>query len=371
MTGRRFTTGRTVRIATALAAVATAIVVPAALDSESALAVAPAAAAGHSYVVSTVAQLKARIPQLRAGDTLRLQPGTYNTGYLRYYASGANPTQTIARGTAARPITVTSVNPSRPAVLVGGFQLTGANYWHLTRLRFQAATAGLSALYMNNGVGWQVTYSEFWGADKTRSFANVAIAGSRGEPRAFVFAGNCLHGAAATNRGNTDQNIYLSFQGTAASGGSIARNIIWASPQGAAIKLGNGGVSGALGPWNVAVTNNTLASNGRQILFFGNVRNNRIYGNLFYKARTPFTHDPRTTQIYVAGRVGSGNVIKGNYGYGASMFSFDPTHSLHYGANTQSNAAAANPSFFSQNGCTAYRPTSRTAASFGRYGVIH
>lgn len=357
--------GRALRIATALAAVATAIVVPAALNGEPALAAAPAAVPTFSE-----ATLQRLLVNLRPGDVLRLPPGAvYYTNYLRLYKKPHGPTG-INPGTATRPITVTSADPSRPATLVGGLQLTGADYWRLTNLRFQATQPGTAALYMNNGVGWQITGSEFWGADRTRSFANVAIAGSGGQPSRFVFAGNCLHGAAATGRGNTDQNLYISFQGTGRAGGGVARNVIWATPQGAAIKLGNGGVPTALGPSGVAVTNNTMYSNGRQILFSGYVRNNLIRSNLFVVARSPFTHDPRTTQIYVAGAVGGGNRVMNNYGYGASMFTFDPGHRVGYAANFQSNSARANPVLSRPSMCRAFQTGNRAAASYGRYGIV-
>lgn len=369
MTKNRIMTGRSLRVATAIAAVATAVVVPVTLNTVTAEAAAPAVTAGRVVSLSSGASLATAMHNLRAGDTLRLAPGSYNTGYLRLYTNHVGASQ-IWKGTAARPITVTSADPSRPATLVGGLQLEGADYWRLIGLRFQATLPSTAALYMSNGVGWSVTGSEFWGADRTRSFANVAIAGSGGQPSRFVFAGNCLHGAAATGRGNTDQNLYISFQGSGAAGGGVARNIIWATPQGAAIKLGYGGVPTALGPSGVAVTNNTMYSNGRQILFAGNVRNNLIRGNLFVVARSPFTSDPRTTQIYVAGQAGGGNVVTSNYGYGASMFAFDPGHRVSYRSNFQSNARAANP-VLAQGSCRAFQAGNRAAAAFGRYGILH
>jgi hypothetical protein len=372
MTTPRFITGRKFRIGTALVALTSMLVVPAAVGGEDALAAAPEvarpAAVGPRVITAHAGDnLKALLQSLYPGDTLRLAPGAiFNTGYLSLYGGAVGG---IRLGSSAAPITVTSADPSNPARIVGGLMLTRANYWRLSGLQFVATATGKSALYMSGGVGWSVTNSEFWGADRTGSYANVAIGGTAtyGSPSRFVFAGNCLHNAGQTSRSNTDQNLYVSFAGSSGTSGGIARNIIWGSPNGSAIKLGNGGSTGELGPWNVAITNNTLISNGRQLMITGNVRNNLIRSNLFVNATAGFTRSPQTTQIYVNGRVGGGNYVDHNYGFGASMFAFDPAHSVRYGKNYQSNSRASNPAFSSGWRCTAWRPTNRPVTLYGRY----
>lgn len=320
--------------------------------------------------------LQTAMGKLVPGDILELEPGTYDTGYLRMYALTGSGSNIIRKGTAAAPITLTSVDPSHPAVLSGGLQLSFADYWHVSNLVFQATVPGYSALYMAGGTGWSVTGSTFTGAATTQSFANVAIAtgvdpsGRKISPSRFTFSENCVYEAARTGKGNPDQNIYVSFEGSNSTSGTISRNIIYSAPNGQAVKLGNGGTPGALGPWNVVVSNNTMVSNGRQVLLFGNVRNNRIVGNLFMTATAPFTRDPRTTQVYVAALAGTHNTISANYGYAASMFTFDPAKAAVYGPNYQSNAAGADPKF-NGGGCGGYLPTNRNAAQYGRYGVAH
>ena len=238
---------------------------------------------------------------LHAGDTLLLAAGTYSTGYLR-----VTP---MAAGTAAAPITIAAADPAHPPLLVGGLRFYSPMYLVLRSLRVQATSPGLSALVIDGGVGWTVDSSEFWGARQTNSMANVNISGTGGYPRAWSFTENCVHDAANSTRADqTDHNIYVSYEGSSATSGRIVRNVVWGAPHGENIKLGDGGVAGALGPWGVQVANNTLALGGRQVLLHADVRNNTI-GNLLYRATQPFVSNPKTTQIYVHDVVGAGNTV--------------------------------------------------------------
>jgi hypothetical protein len=345
------------------------------------VAAAPAQAAlgtcGPEPVVTTFQQatssvgtdLESALSRLCPGDTLQLPPGTYATGYVRLvknsiYHGGIRP------GTAAKPITVTSQDPANPALIQGGLQFTGADYWRITNLRLQATVANMSALYMNNGVGWTVSGNEMWGARQTNSMANVVIAGSKGQPSGFLFSYNRVHDAAYSTRADTtDHNIYVSFQGATGSGGIITRNTIWNTPHGAAIKLGNGGAYNALGPWGVAVTMNTFVNNGRHLLLHGNVSNNRFWGNLFYHATQRFVSDSRTTGIYIHDVTGTRNTFSYNYGFWATMFTYDPKKRGTYGTtNKQYNDAAHNPTLYSGSGKVFY-PNNRLAQPYGAYGT--
>jgi len=347
---------------------AIATVIPAGVLGLPGPAGAVSARGGLTRVIGPDVSLAAALHSLHAGDTLVLERGIYRTNYLRMY-TGVEGVFGLSAGTAEAPITVTSADPSRPALIFGGLQLSRARYWRLDHLRMQATVTSRSALYLAGGVGWSVTNSEFWGARETNAFANVAIAGSGGEPSGFSFASNCLHDAAATSASNSDQNIYISFAGSASTSGSVARNVIWGSPRGEAIKLGNGGAVNAPGPWNVTITNNTLVSNGRQVLLTGDVRYNRILKNLLVHPTAPFHSDPRTTQIYVNGRIGRGNLVARNYAYQASMLGFDTAHVVRFSANTQSNAGWSDPRFSTVGACSAFHPTNSRAAAYGRYGT--
>ena len=315
-----------------------------AAPSQANLSVCPVGYQPTVHTITPRANFQAEISKLCAGDTLALEPGTYVTGYLRFYADTPGPTG-ITKASAARPITVTAADPSQPPLIQGGLQFTGANYWRFSYLRVQATAAGLSALYMNGGVGWSVRFSEFFGARATNSYANVVISGSKGYPRGFEFRGNLVHDAAISNRADaTDHNLYVNFQGATGSGGLITRNVLWNAPHGVGIKLGNGGAANALGPWGVVVSMNTIYNSGRSILLHGNVRSNTIYGNLLQRATAKFARDPRTTLIYVHDVTGPKNYFHHNYGFTASMFAYDPKRAVAIATgNRMYNDAAHNP----------------------------
>jgi len=321
-------------------------------------------------VVQPGANVPAELGKLCPGDTLQLAPGTYVTGYMRLYLGGAG-IGGIRAGTPSAPITVTSQDPSQPALIQGGLQLYSPHYWRVTNLRIQATVAGQPALTIRNGIGWSVRSCEFWGARQTNAYGNVVISGGGGQPSRFEFRSNLVHDAARSTRSDaTDHNIYVNFQGAPGSGGIITRNVIWNAPHGAGIKLGAGGAYNSPGPWGVLVSMNTFYNSGRQILLHGNVRNNTVYGNLFVLATQRFVSNPQTTQIYIHDVTGTGNYIHHNFAFASTMFSYDPTHRVVYGrGNPLSNTVAANPRLSTVNG----RPlvaTNPLEAPYGAYGTM-
>lgn len=313
--------------------------------------------------------LTTAVGRLCPGDTLQIPPGTYAIGYLRFVKNFAY-TGSIRPGTATAPITITAQDPANRPLLQGGLQFTGADYWRISDLRVQATVANMSALYMNNGVGWTVAWCEFFGARQTNSMANVVISGSGGQPSRFMFRNNLVHDAAYSTRADTtDHNLYVNYRGAAGSGGVIQRNTIWNTPHGAAIKVGNGGAYNALGPWNLTVAMNTFYNNGRQLLLHGYINNNRYWGNLFVRATQRFVADTRTTQIYVHDVTGSKNVFSYNYAWGSTMFTYDPKKRGTYGlGNRLSNLSTYNPRLATVDGKVLY-PTNAKAQPYGAWGT--
>lgn len=344
-----------------------------AAPSQAVVGACPATPSPRTFQASPGADLKGLASSLCPGDQLVLGPGTYAMGDLRLYDDPAAiyGRGGIHRGTASYPITITSADSSQEALLLGSLQLTGAQYWRIDHVRVQATVPGRAALTMNGGVGWRVTSSEFWGARATNAMSNVTIAGSGGYPRGFLFAWNRVHDAAQSTRTDaTDHNIYVSFQGSLASGGVITRNLIWNAPHGAGLKLGDGGAYNALGPWGVTVSFNTFYDNGRQILLHGNVRNNAIYGNLLVRATQRFVTDTRTTEIYIHDVTGRNNVFHHNYGFAASMLGYDLKHAVTWGTgNRMANDWLHDPRFTGSLSGAYLSPTNRTVLPYGRYGT--
>ena len=320
-------------------------------------------------VVQPGANVPAELGKLCPGDTLQLAPGTYVTGYMRLYLGGAG-IGGIRAGTPSAPITVTSQDPSQPALIQGGLQLYSPHYWRVTNLRIQATVAGQPALTIRNGIGWSVRSCEFWGARQTNAYGNVVISGGGGQPSRFEFRSNLVHDAARSTRSDaTDHNIYVNFQGAPGSGGIITRNVIWNAPHGAGIKLGAGGAYNSPGPWGVLVSMNTFYNSGRQILLHGNVRNNRIFGNILQRATQRFARDPRTTQIYAHDVTGRGNVFTNNYAYQATLFAYDPKRSASFGAGNRSYNDPAHDPLLRSSTAGVLVPQNPVAQAYGASGT--
>ncbi|RJK95353.1 right-handed parallel beta-helix repeat-containing protein [Vallicoccus soli] len=322
-------------------------------------AAAPASAAPRTITLAPGPHVRVEfrdaVEALRPGDTLQLAPGTYEIGYLWLK---------VARGLASAPIVVKAQDWRRPPLLRGGLNLTDADHWTLHRLRVEATAPNGPALHMTGGTGWRVTSSEFFGARNTDAYANVAIDGGGGYPRGFVFSQNCVHDAGRSERWKTDHNIYVKFRGAPGSGGTISKNTIYNHQNGAGIKLGDGGLPGAPGPWGVKVEQNTIAQGGRQVLLSHDVRGNVVVGNLLYGSTEPFTTaDRRTTGIYALMVSGTGNKVADNYVARASMALRDP-----YGKVGVSGVTAVrpDPGFRGTGSCAALDPTYWKARYYGR-----
>jgi hypothetical protein len=337
------------------AAAATLVTPPA--PAEAAPRVIRISPADVTYGPTGARSLAGRLQTLRAGDTLILGPGVYNAGYTR---------PNVWSGTSRSPIVVTASDPRR-TLIKGQLKLWDANYWQLRNLRVQATIKGSEALYMGGGRGWLVAGGEFFGGRATGAYANVAIGpGYHSQPQRFRFTANCVHGAGRTARENQDHNIYVNFNGSTRTSGSIDRNVIFNHPNGAGIKLGAGGLPGARGPWNVRVTNNTVSNGGRQILLHGNVRGNVIQGNLLAFSTKNFQKLAKTTAIYANMLTTRTNRINNNYVYASSFVAWDPDRKL---VNTGDNRLRTNPVFTGMGTCGAYKTNTAPARPYGRYGT--
>jgi len=301
------------------------------------------------------------VESLRAGDTLRLLPGTYEIGGMR---------PELARGTSGARITVTAADPSRLPVLRGHLILTRADYWLVNKLRLVATTKDEPALKMAGGTGWTVTNSEMSGARSTGDFANVAIDSdreTRTPPQNWSFLGNCVHDAAPRPSGSSAgyHNVYVNAEG-GGRGGLIARNVLFNAPGGANIKIGAGGNASVAGPAGIRVENNTLYNANQQVLVFGNVNGISLRRNLF--VRSTGGSSVNTGQYLHTLRGGAVRVSsQDNYGY---LLAKRPTFVLSSPTSSYStgrNFEGRDPRF--AVGCGRFQPAEAAAKGYGRYGT--
>jgi hypothetical protein len=113
------------------------------------------APAGTKKMVSTAADLQTAMKGAQAGDVITLAPGMYAGAAMTVpITGGSSPVNfhSVAMGTAQAPITLTSADPSNPAVLVGtdtavgsGYvlHLAATSYWHVQNLVVTKGSKGI------------------------------------------------------------------------------------------------------------------------------------------------------------------------------------------------------------------------------------
>lgn len=374
--------GRVARLSALLVAGGTAVTLGAGAATAGAVTPAVAqpaaavAAAGRTYTFAPGANAGVRLmtvmKMLRAGDTLRIAPGVYGLGLVR-------PDLRYARGTPANPVRILAADPHHPPTLVGAFVFDQADWWQFSSLRFQGNIAGRDTLTMDSGVGWRVADSEIYGASATGAFANVVVtainsgAGTRPVPTRWQIIGNCIHDAGtgpAAKAGQLHQ-IYVNAVGDTRRG-LIARNIFLNTPDGAAVKLGNGGLVNAPGPQNVQVANNTIFRTSLGVLMHARVTGNVVRGNLVV-APTYRLNNGRSVGIYLhqltRGAAGTPpNRIQQNYFAYASIPVFNQASAAGTFVDGGDNGNRANP-VLHQGGCHSWAPATPAARAYGRYSA--
>lgn len=324
---------------------------------------AQAATRGTVYDVSTVAQLNDAVSVLKAGDTVKIEPGVYDLGSWRPRLGTFGH---HAVGTAAAPITFTGADPARPPLLRGALKLDGANYWHLSRLRIQGNISTTDTLTFNGGTGWSLMNSEVFGATQTGAFANVVVAKTSPQPMPtnWVIADNSIHGGGrdASKAGKLHE-IYLTAVGDARRG-LIVRNSLYDTPEGATVKIGSGGLENSPGISGVQVTDNTMFNNFEQVLLHGKVSNNFVEANLMIRS-TRHMGDGNTAGVYLAGVTGTHNVIRGNYSYSVTRPIYNNDSTGHF-TDGGKNTNGADPRFDSTT-LTGFHPRTAAAKAYGRY----
>jgi len=319
------------------------------------------ATTGTVYDVSTFTQLDHAVSVLKAGDTVKIEPGTYTVGSWRPRLGTFGH---HAIGTAAAPIVVTAADPARPPLLVGSVKLDGPDYWRISNLRVQGTVPTTDTFTVNGGSGWSLMHSEIFGAGATGALANVVVAKLTTMPTNWTIADNAIHdGGANASQAGKQHEIYCTAVGNAGHA-LIVRNALYDTPEGAGVKLGNGGLVNSPGISGVQVTDNTLVNNFEQILLHGQVSNNTIAGNLLIRS-TRALGNGATVGVYLAGVTGRNNLIKNNYLYSVTSPIYDNNSTGSY-LNGGNNTIHADPRFDSATPWT-FHPTTTAAQAYGRY----
>lgn len=290
------------------------------------------------------------IGRLAAGDTLFVRGGSY-----RESVTGV----ALRKGTRTERVTVQAFPGERP-VLQGLIWLNQADYWTIDGLNvtWDGANGPSQHMFrMIDGVGWSVENAEIWGA---RSYAGLLVAGTLpGQPADWVVRGNCIHDTVPSNRTNQDHNIYVN---TATGGGGIvARNIVFAAPNGMNIKLGPSSEGGP-GPSGVTVRYNTFVSAAYNVGVHwsasGNLFRHNLMGNTHWNYGNFYSYELTS----------SDNVARDNAGFQAGterLISGDAGYEKV--SDGGGNEYPVEPKFDATGTCDGYRPGSAAARGFGAY----
>lgn len=275
--------------------------------------------------------LAGHLEDLRPGDVLTIAPGTYDIGTV---------TVREIEGEPDRPIVVTALDPDEPPEIVGALRIHDSDHFTLSHLQFVASQDRLPALAVQCGIGWEVSDSTIRGASDSTAMSNLNISGYQepppppqipatcpDEPRDFKVIGNCIRDpytdpeledhpdpAVKRTRGFY-HNIYVSFEGSDATGGIIEGNRIQGSLNGAGIKLGNGATH-ERGPRNVVVRGNAFVDVRNLVVLSEDVRDNEITGNLGIDVVGP-TNAGDDVGVYVSRVREASNVVADNTLWGA------------------------------------------------------
>jgi hypothetical protein len=79
-----------------------------------------------------------------------------------------------------------------------------------------------------------------------------------------------------------------------------------------------------------------------------------------------FVANPKTTNVYIASVIGTGNSFAHNYSAAATMFMYDPAAAVTHGAG---NVMGADPAFTGAKTCAGWKPTLAAAVPYGRWGT--
>jgi hypothetical protein len=312
-----------------------------------------------SAATEPVATIARAIRLARPGDSIVVHGGSY-LGPAGYGAAAGRPEAPIRLQNA----------PGERVVIKGTLQLDNADYWRVSGINVTQDPRGPRKEFLvkfDGGIGWQFLNAEVWG---TRGVSNLMISGSStsGTPKNYLVAGNCIHDSKAVGDAfMNDHNIYL-MPGYSSGPGTIERNLLFNSQNGAAIKAA--GPSSSTGAARVTIRNNTLARVAAGVIVgYGShsiaIRNNLIGPQLKRPpagARYVANYDAAVIGNHVHGTANKA-VSTGIWGFPRLLRSTEDSSRPVAGALT----VRLDPGFDNTTSCSGFHPTNPAAKSYGRY----
>ncbi|MEO7573297.1 MAG: DUF5123 domain-containing protein [Acidimicrobiales bacterium] len=216
------------------------------------------------------ATLQHALEQLRPGDSLIVEDGTYRE-QIRL------PGDVLRPGTHDAPIEVSASPGARP-VIEGRLSLTGADHWTIRGVNVTWSSDNSDDDHMVQflgGTGWRFTEAEVWGAE---SFSAINVDEGATD---FRLDHLYVHDTVPTNDENQDHLIYVA---SGNEGGVIERNVLAGSPNGRGVKVGPGS-SDEPGSNRIVIRYNTFYDNGgpSNVRFSGDSSGNVVYRNIMVR----------------------------------------------------------------------------------------
>jgi hypothetical protein len=255
--------------------------------------------AGHSpsagdctLVLSPGASVGTAVNGSKPGDVICLRPGTYTS-----------PTWREHGGTADGSVTLTSLDPTNPALLTGRFVTSGSASWLVIRdLRFVWSTQGNSSALPGAVVlgtpHESFVHNDVSGASTTICLNGVEYGGSKVEYS--LIDHNLIHDCG--NEAHSDsrlhsQGIYMA----AGPGDTISNNWVWRVAARCYQVRGEKGTTTSPSRWL-----NNVCAESREGFVFGDLTPtyNVVQGNIVASVVG--------NSAYTYGSVGVGNTFKGN-----------------------------------------------------------
>ncbi|HEX8182741.1 MAG TPA: hypothetical protein VF575_04030 [Candidatus Saccharimonadales bacterium] len=200
------------------------------------------AEAGERHVYSKKqGSVKQVIQGLDPGDKLLFPKGTYDIGGMVI---------NDLKGTSNEPITISSLDKKKPALLRGGITFNNPEYLKISNIRVEGIRRGSHAFAVAGGKKWSIVDSEFFNAKGVHALAVVAISSGKQNPKDWNFSNSCVHDASTPEHPETltyaeqDRHhlVYINIANRLKeySNGRMSRNILYGAPSGSAIKIGAG-----------------------------------------------------------------------------------------------------------------------------------